>query len=473
MVTAAGRAAGPAEGNEAGRPGRRAVVIGGSIAGLLAARVLADHCAHVTVLERDRLPEGAEHRPGVPHSRHTHVLLAGGQRALEELLPGVVTELRQAGAPRVGMPRDMVQWQAGSWYRRTAPTAHLLTPSRPLLEHMVRLRVLSDPRIEVVQGAEAVGLAGDAARITGVVVRERGGAPAAGRVREADLVVDASGRGSKAAGWLAGVGAEPPLEERLDTGLAYTTRLYRARPLGSADCLGYYVVPGPGQVYGAVVLPVEGDRILVTLSGLRGGEPPTDGEGFTRFAGRLPHPFVHDWLAGAEPLSPPHGFRRTADVRRRFEAPGRRPAGFLVTGDALCTVNPIYGQGMTVAALNALALRDALADRHRTPTTRRVQRALLRAAQQAWDISAGADKKMPGAMGSAAAIRAVDRPANWYLERVDRRAGGDPVVGAAFRSALSLSAPLTALFAPRVLRAVLLGPDPAGPADPPWQHEPE
>ncbi|MDK1475824.1 FAD-dependent monooxygenase [Streptomyces sp. 549] len=457
----------------ADRPVRHAVVIGGSLAGLLAAQVLADHCDRVTVIERDRLPDGPEPRPGVPQSRHTHVLLEGGQRTLETLLPGLVAELREHGAPRIGMPSDMVQWQDGRWYRRTRATAHLLTGSRPLLEWLVRRRVLANPRIDAVTGTEVVGLLGDAARVEGVRLRARGTGPSPGPEQlPADLVVDASGRGSKAAQWLVALGAEAPHEETLDTGLAYTTGVFRGIHDGT-DSSGYYIVPNPRQPFGAVVLPVEGGRTLVTLSGLRGSEPPTDSAGFTEFAARLPHPLVHDWLLKAEPESAPHGFRNTANVRRRYDLPGRRPAGFLVTGDALCTFNPVYGQGMTVAALSAAALRDTLRDHRRTPTTRRVQRALLRASQQAWDISAGADKTMPGAEGNAVASRAVDRPATWYLARVQQRSAGDPVVGAAFRSALSLSAPLSVLFTPRVARAVLFGPAPSTPSAPPMWREPE
>jgi 2-polyprenyl-6-methoxyphenol hydroxylase-like FAD-dependent oxidoreductase len=296
---------------------------------------------------------------------------------------------------------------------------YLFTGSRPQLELLVRRRVLADPRIELVAGAEVTGLSGTADRVTGVTVRERGregreggaGREGGGGERRltASLVVDASGRGSKAQQWLTALGAEPPAEDYLDTGLAYTSRLYQPIGLGSPDCLGYYVVPAPDQVYSAAVLPLEDGRMLVTLAGLRGCEPPTDPEGFTEFARRMPHPFVHDWLIRAEPVTAPFGFRNTSNLRRRYDLPGGHPAGFLAVGDALCTVNPIYGQGMTVAAQGALALRDALSHPRRRPGTRQVQRAVLRAARHAWDISAGADKTMPGAVGSAAGLRAADR----------------------------------------------------------------
>ncbi|MET9112345.1 FAD-dependent oxidoreductase, partial [Streptomyces zhihengii] len=457
-----------------GAGGRRhAVVVGGSLAGLLAAHVLAEHAERVTIVERDRLPDEPGVRPGVPQGRHVHVLLEGGQLALDALLPGFMAGLRAAGAPRVGMPSDMVQWQGGRWFRRTEATTHIYTGSRGQVEHLVRARVLANPLISVLGSTEAVGLAGDARRVRGLLVRERGaGADAEPRTLEADLVVDASGRGTRADRWLSAIGAEPPEEETIDTGLAYASRLYRntSDHLGTG-ALGYYVYPSADQVYSGGVLPLEDGRHLVILAGLRGDEPPTDEEGFTAYAARFPHPFIHEWMKEAVPESAPFGFRRTSNVRRRYDRPGRRPAGFLATGDALCTFNPIYGQGMAVAAMSAVALRDALADPRGVPTTRRVQRALFEASRQAWDISAGADRAMPGAAGSAVATRVVDRPAGWYLGRVQQRYPGDPVIGPAFRSVLTLTSPVSALFAPQVVRAALFGPVAETPSGPPLERE--
>lgn len=453
--------------------GRHVVVVGGSIAGLLAAHVLAEHADRVTVVERDRYPEGIGPRPGVPQSRHPHVLIEGGQRALDALLPGFTDELRAAGAPRVGMPADVMQWQVGRWYRRVPASTYAYTGSRLQTEELVRRRVLANPAVTTLESTEVVGLLGDASRVRGLLVRERGdGAREEERPLEADLVVDASGRGTKAPQWLTAIGAEAPHEETIDAGLAYASRVYRDTDgtLG-ADTLGLYIIPNPAQVYGAVVLPLEDGSHLAVFSGLRGDEPPTDDDEYVAYAKRLPHPFAHRWMREAEPQSPVFGFRKTANVRRRYDLPGRRPAGFLATGDALCTFNPIYGQGMSVAAMAAVTLRDALVDARRTPTTRRVQRALLAASRQAWDISAGSDRNMPGAIGNALAARAVDRPVSWYLRRVQERAPGDPVVGGAFRSVLSLSEPVSALFAPEVARAVLFGPPAPTPAEPPMTRE--
>ncbi len=462
----------------AGRAAKRrgtghAVVIGAGLAGLLAAQALSGHAEAVTLVERDGLPTGPEDRAGVPQGRHIHALLEGGQRALELLLPGVLAELGELGAPRVGLPEDAAVWQEGRWYRRSVASTHVYTGARGQLEWLVRRRVIEDARVEILDGVEMVGLVGDASRVRAVLLRARGAAPGAGATAlEADLVVDAAGRGSRAPGWLAAVGAEAPAEETLDTGLAYATRAYQSPDEPSGAPVGYHVVPNPRQVYGGVVMPVDGGRHLVTLSGLRGDEPPTDPAAFEAYARRLPHPAISDWMARAEPVSPVFGFRRTVNVRRRYDRRGRRPEGFLAVGDALCAFNPIYGQGMTVAALNAVVLRAALADRRRTPDTRAVHRALLRSARQAWDISVGADRTMPGAEGPAARVRAVDRPASWYLARVQDRAPGDPVVGDAFRAVLGLAAPLSVLFAPAVARSVLFGPVRETPDEPPLRPEP-
>lgn len=451
------------------------MVVGGSVAGLLTAQVLAERGDRVTVVERDRLPDDVRPRPGVPQSRHVHVVLSGGQRALEDLLPGVLGQLRSRGVPEVGLPADVVMMQAGRWLRREPATETVLTGTRPQVEHVIRRLVLAHPRIDTVPGTQVVGLAGDAHRVRGVLVRPRGtggAAPGDERLIEADLVVDASGRGSHAPRWLAGIGARAPREERIDTGLAYATRLYRDGSGGSiADCLGYYLLSSPSLPRGAVIMPVEDDgRYLVTLSGLRDDEPPTDPAGFERFAEGLPDPIVSRWLAQADPAGPAFGYRDTANVRRRYDRAGQ-PDGFVAVGDALCAFNPVYGQGIAVAAQAAVAMRTALAA-GRPPSTRRLQRILLAATSGAWRVSAGADKQMPTVTGNAARSGPADRVANWYLERVQAHGATDPVVGRAFRAVLSLSAPVSALFAPRVAATVLFAALPRSMPQPPLYPEP-
>ncbi len=330
--------------------GRHAVVIGGSLAGLLAAHVLAGHADRVTVVERDRLPDGPEPRPGVPQSRHAHVLLESGQLALDSLLPGFTAELRAAGAPRVGMPEDMVAW-SGTWLRRTAPTSHIHTGSRAQVEQLVRRRVLANPLITTVESAEAVGLAGDASRVRGVLLRERGGTdgtadgapPREPRTLAADLVVDASGRSSRASQWLAAIGAEPPQEETIDTGQAYASRIYRntSAHLGT-EALAYWFYPNPSQTYAGGVLPAitswrsrasvvrnrprttQGSplsrRVSPTRSSTSGCSPPSRRPRRTA-SGRRPTCAAGTTVgAGAPPGSSPRGTRCAPSTRSTARA---------------------------------------------------------------------------------------------------------------------------------------------------------
>jgi 2-polyprenyl-6-methoxyphenol hydroxylase-like FAD-dependent oxidoreductase len=448
----------------------RVVIVGNSFAGLLTAAVLAEHANGVTIVDRDRIGGDPEHRPGVPQGRHIHVLLAAGQYSLEELMPGILAEFDERGVQAVGTPGDIVQLLRGRWVRRIGRPLAFLTGTRPLLEHMVRQRVLADPRIETLDGVEAVGLIGDRGRVRGLMI-ERRGAPARPEPEQlpADLVVDASGRGSHTPQWLTTIGAKLPAEERIDSGLCYTTRLYHA-PV-HPGYKGIYLFPNPESTRGAVVMPIEErGAFLVTLSGLAGDEPPTDPRGFETFAKQLPHPIVYDWIMAAQPQGPPMGFRGTANVRRRYERLGGRPRGLLVVGDAACSFNPVYGQGIAVAAIAALALRKALASG--TRSTRRLQRLVFDAAAPAWLISGGADKKMPGATGNAVRPGPADRFADWYLARVEAHAPGNRAVVFPFGDVLHLVAPARVLFSWPVMRAVLFGRIQPTPTEPPLHPEP-
>ncbi|KUL48321.1 hydroxylase [Streptomyces sp. NRRL F-4489] len=444
--------------------GRTAIVIGGGLAGMLAVTALRGHADTVTVVERDRYPAGTAFRKGVPHARHLHILLSGGQRALDRLLPGTVAALTEAGARSLYLPRDLVTRTPTGWQRRFDEGRHpTLSVTRPVLDAVVRERALraaaADTRVEVLEATEAVGLAGDARRVTGVAVRSRTGDRAAGdaRVLTADLVVDASGRGSRTPRWYAELGREAPREETVDSGLAYATRMYRFTGPGGEPGIGVNVPGWPGCPRGAAFVPVEDGNWLLTLSGVRGHHPPTDGAEFTAFSATIGDPYVHGLLARAEPVSPVHGFRDTCNRRRYYDRPGALPEGLLVLGDANCTFNPVYGQGMTVAALGALALRDTLdrAGGLGPGAAARAQRAICRAAEPAWMAAVGADR--PYVRGPGATAGPGERLTTWYLDRLSARAAIDPVVGAAFRDVFCLTAPPSRLMSPRVvLRTVLL-----------------
>ncbi|MYT34216.1 MULTISPECIES: NAD(P)-binding protein [unclassified Streptomyces] len=444
--------------------GRTALVIGGGLAGMLAVTALRGHVEAITVVERDRYPAGHIFRKGVPQARHLHLLLSGGQRALDRLLPGTVAALTDAGARSLYLPSDLVTRTPTGWQRRFDERRHpTLSVTRPVLDAVVRERALTaaDPatRVEVLEATEAVGLTGDARRVTGVKVRARNGDHTAGAVRTlaADLVVDASGRGSRTPRWYAELGREAPHEQTVDSGLVYATRMYRPADPDGAPEVGVNIPGRPGCPRGAAYVPVEGGNWLLTLSGVHGHHPPTDGAEFAAFTATIGDPCVHELLADAEPVSPVHGFRDTCNRRRHYERRGAAPDGLLVLGDANCTFNPVYGQGMSVAALGALAVRDTLdaAGGLGPGVLARAQRAISRSAETAWTAAVGADR--PYVRGTETKAGLGERLTTWYLDRLAARAAIDPVVGAAFRDVFCLTAAPSRLMTPPVLlRTVLL-----------------
>ncbi|MFE9407832.1 NAD(P)/FAD-dependent oxidoreductase [Streptomyces sp. NPDC006704] len=436
---------------------RKAVVIGGGMAGMLAAAALVEHVDLVTVVERDVLPTGPEPRKGLPQARHVHVVWSGGARAMENLLPGLIDRWLKAGARRIPLPTGLVSMQSQGWLRRWPEMQFMIACSRDLLDWVVRDQVASRADVTVLEGTELLGLEGDSSRVTGVRVRSLKGEE---RVLEADLVVDASGRGSRAPLWLRALGVPTPREEKVDSGLVYASRLFEA-PAGSDD---YPLVnvqsdarePVPGRT--TTIVPIEGGRWLVTLSGTRGGEPSGDPEEFETFARSVRHPVVGELIAGMKALSDVAVTRSTVNRRIFFEEVRPWPEGFVALGDAVATYNPVYGHGLTVAAQGAVALRDHVAAHGIAGPglARRVQRAAARPVTVAWELATGQDILYPGAKGKQPGLAA--KVLRHYVDRLLLTATGRPLVTKAFFDVITLSAPLTALVRPEIVLAVLRGP---------------
>ncbi|MFD0352456.1 FAD-dependent monooxygenase [Streptomyces sp. NPDC127110] len=460
-------------------PGRHtSVVIGGGLAGMLTAAALAgagsgsdsgSGSGEVVVVERDVLPDGPFPRKGLPQAHHAHLLWSGGATALDSLLPGTIGALRKDGAHRIALPTNMVGLSPEGWFRRWARESHyVLVASRDLLDWHVRRAVAALPNVTVADRTEVLGLTGGARRVTGVRVR---GADSAARVLEADLVVDASGRASRTPLWLEEFGVPRAAVRTVDPGLVYASRIFRAPK--DLEVTFPVVVnvqaadprrAGPGR--SATLVPIEGDRWLVTLSGTRGGEPGTDPEAFGDFARALRHPIVSELIAGAEPLTDVVLTRTTVNRRHHYEK-AALPAGLLVLGDAVAAYNPVYGHGMSVAAQSALALRDAVA-RYGLSDARlaaRAQKALARPVAAAWALSTGNDVFYPGATESGPT--AAERAAAAYVRRLMRTSTGNGRVARAVTDVMTLERPASRLFTPPVLLAALLGPGRAQLTGPP------
>ena len=388
----------------------RAVVIGGSIAGLIAARVLSDRLDEVVIVERDWVDDNEAARPGVPQAMHVHVLLRRGYLELTRLYPDLDGRLAAAGAPALDLLRDGAWIMPAGEVPRFPSRLRTRSASRTLYESVIRVLTLERPNVRLVDGHEVIGLVGDATTVRGVALRARPaprvapassvpvshtgvahGPPVEMLELGAWLVVDASGRTSRAPEHLAAIGAPVPEETVIDASLRYATRHYRA-PDGPRDWKVLMIRDRPpSSTRGGVATQVEGQRWVVTLSGAGTDQPPTDEDGFAEFARHLISPRLFDVIRDAEPLSDVRGWARTANRWRHVERL-RLPDGYALIGDALCALNPVYGQGLSVAAMEGGVLgswldSSALQQARRSaapPDTRRLIRAFAHSARLPW-----------------------------------------------------------------------------------------
>lgn len=434
----------------------RAVVVGGSIAGMLAAAAVKDHFQSVDIIEAHELPDGPEPRTGVPQAVHIHFLQTGGAEAIEALLPGAVDRLLAAGAHRVPETTNMLIYSPEGWYRRWRRATHyVVTASRDLTDHIVRQEVLKDPRVKARPHTKVTALLGDRHRITGVSIRSSHGEETE---LAADLVIDASGRSSRTPQDLTQLGITGLTQDHIDSGLVYASRFYRAPvPTHNWPIVGIQAdphLPQPGNAGG--ILPIEDDRWHVSLMGSPGGHPTRDPDAFEPFARTLRHPIIADLLAHAEPLTDVKVTHSTANRRYYYERLAAWPEGLIVIGDALAALNPLYGQGISVAAQSAVALRQAIAARSGPGLGRRAQRAIARCVNTAWALSVGQDIHFPTTTGKSPTL--ADRLLHRYVSRLSHTATGSFHAATALTDILALQAPPTSLVRPSVLLTALMGP---------------
>ncbi|WP_045057177.1 FAD-dependent oxidoreductase [Aliterella atlantica] len=437
----------------------RAIVIGGSIAGLLAARVLLDRFAEVILIEKDDVTELQKARPGVVQSQHVHVLLTQGQRLLEQLFPGLAQELSAAGAPTVEWTADWLMLGRSKWNPRCPSDLSGRTCSRTLLEGLIRQRLSAYPNLTMLTGCQVKGLLSAKAptRVTGVKLHWH--SPNASEVDSlnAALVVDASGRNSALPDYLVEMGCEAPPETKINAFLGYASRWYQRPENLEVDWQGITIAAVEGvSSRGGVLYPIEGDRWIVTLGGIGRDYPPTDEAGFLEFARSLRVPILYDLLKDAQPLSPIYSYRRTENRWRHYEQLKSLPDGIVAVGDAVCTFNPVYGQGMTTAALGAIALDRCLQQAHPTKLNGfplRFHRQLARILQAPWLMATGEDSRWSTTEG--AKPRWSDRFVQKYVDRVFLLMQDSPVISRAFAEVIHMVKPPTALFAPNILLQVL------------------
>lgn len=422
-----------------------AILIGGSMAGLLAAKVLSDRYRHVTLIDRDTFPAVGQQRRGVPQGVHTHGLLCSGRRVMDRHFPGLSDELLAAGAVPGDVARDARWHFEGGCLSKCSSDLEGLLLSRPLLEGTIRQRVRNTPNLTVIEDCvvESLAATGDKCRITGVRTAKE--------TIDADLVVDASGRASHSPAWLESLGYSKPQEERVEVGIGYTTRLFR-RSLDQLDGDGAVIIPPtPEGKRGGVMLAQEGLRWTVTLISHFGNYAPLELDGFIEFAKTLPAQDIYDVIRNSEPIGEAHSARFPASVRRHYEKLDRFPEGYLVFGDAICSFNPIYGQGMSVAALESEALAQSL-DTDSVSAKDFFRRA-SKVVDSPWSIAVGGDLRIPETKGPRS--KGVDF-VNWYLAKLHKAAHRDAVASLAFLKVANLVESPPSVMHPKIALRVLM-----------------
>ena len=430
--------------------GDRAVVAGAGVAGLCAARVLADGFEEVVVLDPDPPPDDPSPRPGVPQSSHVHALIEAGRATFEDFFPGYGRELVSEGGLIIDRARDFQLFDEGGFLADGERSRPMYCASRPLHEHVIRGRVAGLAPVEFRSGRVVDLLTDDnGATATGVAVRNDGGS--SGSV-STDLVVDATGRTSKTPTWLEANGYDPPPVDEVRMDVSYSTLVVERPP---TDRRLIAVLPSPPRTRGGTAHPIEDGRWLVTLIGTHGDEPPVDPADCVALAADFPTPRLHRLLEANEIVSETaERYPFPTSIRRRYERLGAVPDRFVALGDAVASFNPVYGQGMSVAALEALVLHHELTSDGLAGLPRRFFSRVAGLVDTAWSLSVAPDRRF-GDSGDAGGSRAA--ALDWYLTRVIRAARDDPALSDAVSRVLMMERPPRSLLRPRVVARVMAG----------------
>jgi 2-polyprenyl-6-methoxyphenol hydroxylase-like FAD-dependent oxidoreductase len=432
----------------------RAIVLGASVAGLAVARVLARRFRQVTLVERDPLlaEDTSVSRKGVPQGNQGHGILTRGYRLLDEYFPDLVDELVAAGAQRADTTGDFLWYQFGGWKLRAESGLEGVVTSRPLLEVGMRRRVRALPNVELLGNHDGIEPCFDAAsgRVSGLKVRDR--ANGEERSLDADLLVDSTGRASHAPRWLAERGFGQVTESIVTVEVGYSTAFFERRPDDLYGAKGAMIASTPpASTRSCAILGVEGQRWQVTLVGALRDYPPTRLSEFRAYAQSLPSPEVYELIADRQPLTPFYQYRFPANRRLYYERLRKFPEGFLLLGDALCCFNPMYGQGVTVAMIEAEALDQCLQLGDEGLALRFLRKA-AKLIDTPWTITTGEDFRYaqhsaPRPPGMAVLHR--------YLERVHHAARHDPVVLRRFFEVVTMLAKPNSMLRPGMLWRVL------------------
>lgn len=426
----------------------RAVILGGSMAGLAAAKVVSGMFDDVTVIERDPLPDAPVPRNGAQQTNHPHVLLEAGRTTLEDFFPGFSEEIIRNDGLMVDAATEMQYYENGGFFADGPNQLPMLCASRALFEHIVRERVRNLPNVDISDGCRFVNYtfeSGDG--VTGVRYRDENGDEV---TLSAELVVDATGRTSRTPNWLEENGFEAPDEDEVTVNVTYST-IRLDRPPDDRTVL--FVPPSPPRTRGVAAIPIEDNRWEFIVQGIHGDDTPTDPDAFCEFAtsfpvtkaGRLP--IEHEWISEEV-----HHYPFPSSIRRHYDDLTAFPDGLVVTGDAIASFNPVYGQGMSVAALDALMLHHTLAENGLDGLALEFFPRITDHIEQVWRLAVGADFEFPQTTGPKP--RGTD-VFNRYVNRLIRRAHSDGKLTDAFYRVFRLEQPATSLLRPDIAWRVL------------------
>lgn len=376
----------------------RAVVLGCGMAGIAAAAALRNHFEDVVVIERDEIPQQPEPRRGVPQHAQLHNLLTCAQSNFEYLLPNFITSLREAGAGDASVADETHVYELGIKMPERNLGLRLMSAWRPVIEHVARQRLQDEDRVAFEGLGRAVSLRKSNSSISGVTVEKDGKE----KTISADLVVDATGSGSNAFRWLSNVGEQIPQSDRVRAGQWYVSTIFE-RPIEYADSNDFWLTfPNPPDTRGGLISPIGNNKWYVSLSGRVTDKPPKTVEEVKAYAATLgDSSAIASLIQNAKPRTAPNLFRKTTATMRRYDQVDEPLAGFLPIGDAIASLNPLFGQGMSVASQQARELDNLLTEQRQGSldlpelTAKYLGRAVV-AAQSAWDLGKIVDQTISG-----------------------------------------------------------------------------
>ena len=435
-----------------------AIIIGGSIAGLLAARVLSEYVSQVTVIEKDALTAEPARRKGTPQATQFHSLHQAGADIISQLLPDMMLDLPSSGLLPADIGADVQAFFYGGWLPQLHVGSNIYWCDRPRFEWTMRQHVTALANVELISGAKVAALRHDKdqRRITGVTLRTA----EEEQTISADIVIDAGGRGSRMPQWLRAIGCGSPPESNLRINMGDVTGIFQLPVDETPEWKAMVIGTQPGvnnKMGGAHRLP--NNQIKVLLAGWFGDHPPTDEAGFVAFSRKLSQPDLYNVLRQAKLVSPVSGHKLPSNQWRHYEKMADMPDGLFVLGDAICSFNPGYGQGMTVTAMHVMALQAVLNNLRKRGQTlaqrgvnRRFQKAAASVSQKAWMSATSEDLRYPQAEGARPLpLRLMQR----HLDKVMAIAHHNPDVTRRFYEVMTFRRSPASIFYPDVLWAIV------------------